>query len=318
MDSFADAQARIFDLYNEGEFDEALEVATAAQNHFPAERNALVYYRVCLAARTGQPSLATWILEEAMSTGIWFGVEKLRGEDDFESLQGNEDFERLVALSAERQREAARHAAPALMTVAPESAEPPWPVVMAMHGGSGTASDALPRWIAAQRAGWLLALPQSSRPSSFGRYTWAANGPGDEARTSSEMLAHAETLRRMGTAAADRMVLGGSSAGGAAALRLAITGTIATRGAVVVVPAIRDATVFAPHLRGAAGRGLRIAIVAGGRDTDRSEPIRRLHAMLQEAGVAARLHVDPAVAHDFPSDFDALLPEALAWIMDGG
>ncbi|HEX9696634.1 MAG TPA: hypothetical protein VGB64_10040 [Actinomycetota bacterium] len=313
MDSFADAQARIFDLYNEGDFEEALEVATAAQSHFPAERNALVYYRVCLAARTGQPSLAAWILEEAMSTGIWFGVDKLRAESDLASLQGDADFERLVEICAERQANAARHAAPALMTAAPDGAIPPWPVVMALHGGSGSASEALPRWIAAQRAGWLVALPQSSRPSSFARYTWAAAGAGDEARVASEILTHVETIGGMGVADASRLVLGGSSAGGSAALRLAVTGTVAACGVIAVVPALRDATVFAPHLEGAAKRDLRVTIIAGGRDTDRSEPIRRLHAMLEEAGVDSRLHVDPSVAHDFPRDFDDLLPDMLAW-----
>ncbi|HVL88790.1 MAG TPA: hypothetical protein VM841_01010 [Actinomycetota bacterium] len=318
MDSFADAQARIFDLYNEGNFEEALEVATAAQSHFPTERNALVYYRVCLAARTGQPSLATWILEEAMSTGIWFGVEKLRTERDFESLQGDATFERLVTINAERQTEAARHTAPALMTVSPDGPKPPWPVVLALHGGSGTASGALPRWIAARRAGWLLALPQSSRPSSLGRYTWEAHDASAEARVADEILSHTETLARLGTTDPDRLVLGGSSAGGATSLRLALTGTIAARGVVVVVPAVSRVEAFDPHLEGAAKRGLRVAIVAGGRDSDRSEPIRRMHAMMEQAGIASRLHVDPAVAHDFPRDFDNLLPELLDWTLAAG
>lgn len=312
MESFADVQARIFDLYNEGDFEEALEVATAAQNHFTGERNALVYYRICLAAKTGQPSLATWILEEAMSTGVWFGIEKLRDEPDFATLQGDATFERLVQVCAERQTAAARHAAPALMTVAPAGSAPPWPVMMALHGGSGSASEALPRWIAAQRCGWLLALPQSSHPSSFGRYTWA----GDPQRVESEIAAHMATLGSMGTADPARLVIGGSSAGGDAALRLALSGAVDARGVIAVVPAIRDAAVFAPHIESAAKRSLRVMIVAGGRDTDRSGPIRDLHARLDAGGIDVRLHTDPAVAHDFPADFDDLLPDALAWALD--
>lgn len=301
---FSDLQARIFELYNAKEYEEALEIATQQAPHYPTKRDTVAYWRACLAAHTDQESLAVWILEEAIATGTWWSPNWLRAEDDFATLQDNTDFQRLIEICERRRDAAAARAVPATMVAQPDG-DGPWPALVALHGAGSNASTALADWHVAVRLGRMLVLPQATDPSGPDAFRW---GEHDETAIARSLEAVRARI------AGDDVVLAGFSAGGRLALQASLTEAVPARGVIAVAAAPLDVSLVEPHLDAAAARGLRAFIVAGGRDIGGSAWAQDLAGELNRRGVATTLDFRPELTHVFPPDFDDVLGRALAFV----
>ncbi len=305
---FASLHARVTDLRDAGDFEAVLELASHEQAHFPDDRNAIIYWRICAAARTDQAGLAIWILEEALSTGTWYAVDWLIGAEDLAPLQSNEDFARLVQVCRERQQRTTQRCAPAITLIRPDET-PPWPLLLCLHGNGQNAAQAMPWWRSAAHAGWLVAVAQSGTPVGPLGYAWGA-------ATTGEITSHLTALRRSADVDAGRIVLGGFSRGAYHALRLAVSlpQPDGIRGAICVAPSLRTIEELEPSLPTAAERGLRVAFVAGEQDSMAIAAVPTIAAQLQKAGLDVRTHFQPNVAHTYPEHFPALLPELLKFV----
>ena len=78
FDSFEDFQQKIQASYAAGEFSNALELATIAQEDFPEHSHLIDYWRVAMSARTGDLQEAINILNGTLESGFWYGETLLR------------------------------------------------------------------------------------------------------------------------------------------------------------------------------------------------------------------------------------------------
>ncbi len=76
----------------------ALLLATQGLEDYPDQRTSLDYWRMTMAARTGDPAQSMKVLREALEHGQWYSELLLRRSPSFKPLQGDPDFEQLVAL----------------------------------------------------------------------------------------------------------------------------------------------------------------------------------------------------------------------------
>ncbi|MCB1324086.1 MAG: phospholipase [Spirochaetales bacterium] len=177
-----------------------------------------------------------------------------------------------------------------------------WPLVIALHGGSGHGADFFWSWLPdARRSGCILAAP-----TSRGR-TWSLHSPGQDAAGLNAMLAHISENWNVDTA---RVLLTGISDGGTYAMLLSIVPQspfthFAPVAAAVHVLVNADGVVLAPV------RDLPVYQVHGALDW--MFPVEKARAAadaLKQAGAQITYRELPDLSHNYPRDEN---PHILRW-----
>ena len=306
-EDFSTTMYQMRDLYEQGDYTEALDVLERVATRFP-QQGIMYHWKMCLSARADRPAEAIQALRDALAHGYWYPSGLLRDDDDLLSLQGMPEYEELVVDSVKRATEVGSNGKPELLVVPPDRNIPgPAPLLIGLHGNSQNARLAADDWRELHRRGWMLALPQSSQPLTADAYMW------DDLECGA---AEVESLctQVIGQQSVDsgRIILGGFSAGGGLAIRLALSGTLKARGFLVTGPYLRDLQALAPYLDTARSNGIRGYIVMGLRErSDGQDLMRRTAAFLRENGIPCVLDEHPNVGHAFPPDFPMVLDKAL-------
>ncbi|NIO70429.1 MAG: alpha/beta hydrolase, partial [Anaerolineae bacterium] len=221
--TFSDLRTQMFQLYQKGEYAQALDLVTREASRFPTEALRIYYWRICMASLLGETALALQLLEEALEAGFWYAEAQLREDPDLQPLQGLPGFEQLVEVCRKRHAEAQAQAVPVLLTLQPEggcqAGLQPCPLLLALHANNRTAEYSLGFWRSAVSKGWLLALPQSSQVRRPDGYTW-----NDRDWAVREIQEHYATLCEQYAIDPDRVVVAGFSLGGELAIWLAMSG----------------------------------------------------------------------------------------------
>jgi dienelactone hydrolase len=321
---FDQIEKRLQDLYRQKQYAAALELATQSASEFPEQVTYLDYWRMTMAARSGDSALAIQVLQQALEDGCWYSELLLRRSPSLQALQGEPAFERLVALNQEMAEKDHEQVFP-LYTLRPEkhcqAGGRPCPLLLALHANAGTVSTSLGFWRPAATAGWLVAAPQSSQAVWKDAYVW-----------DDRQVAEAEIQKNFAMSSeryaidARRILLAGHSMGGEIAMWLALKGAIPASGFLAIGPGgpyMDNPEEWEPLLRAnpggnsiAAG-GLRGAIIIGKEDASiPHENIRRLADRLNEQGVSCRLEIVPGVAHDHTPEYDPAILRGLEFITD--
>ncbi len=302
---FFDRAETMMGLYAEGKYDQALRATEQLARDFPQEDAATSYWRLCLLSRQGKTAQALESMSQALQRGMWWDEHALRDDEDLASLQGLPAYETMVAECRRRYAEAQKSTRPDLLIRLP-AAQPPYPLLIALHGRMGSAERDLPRWEPAVDKGWMLAMPQSSQCGSPTAFSWD-----DATRAREEIAAHYRALAERYPLDTSRIVLGGFSQGAALSIQLAVRGPIPAYGFIAVVPGrmaldgLEGLVHSAPKLRG--------YLVAGGRDP-RKEVFSQIRDLLSRNGVPCEMEEHPEMAHGFPRDLDRSIDRALEFL----
>ncbi len=315
--TFSDLERQLYQLYQNSEYAQALDLVAREASRFPTEAWRVAYWRICLASLLGEVALALQLLEEALAAGLWYAEAQLREDPDLQPLQGLPEFEQLVEVCRKRQAEAQAQAAPALITLQPEdqcqASLQPCPLLLALHGNYRTAEDSVGFWRSAVSNGWLLALPQSSQVRRPDGYAW-----NDRDWAVREIKEHYAALCEQYAVDPERVVVAGFSLGGELAIWLAMSGTIEARGFIAVGPGgpyMREPGKWVPLIEVSQGRGLRGYMVVGEQDIFCYEGTQALAALLKSRDIPCELEVHPNLGHDFPPEFQQSLTRALEFIL---
>lgn len=298
--SLVEYSVPMMERYNAGDYAGALDLANEAAERFPDRDASTLFWRACLLALLDRPDEALSRLERGLADGHWWSPGWLRAETDFAALRGLPRFEAVVAEGARRYEAAKAATRPELFTSAPGPDPGPFPTLVALHGRAMNGPDMLDLWAAPASAGWLVAAPQSSQPIGEEAFGWD-----DRDLTAREIVGHVDTLRAEHGADSARLALGGFSAGGDAALRLALGRVVDVRGYVVAAPSVREPEAL---LALAGDDPVRGVILVG----DRDYAYAAVRQVAEGLGDACELRVYPGLGHDLPPSFDTELLEVLA------
>jgi predicted esterase len=319
--SFEETYEQLQQLYQEGNYAEALDLATSALETYPEQRTSLDYWRMTMAARTGGTTQTLQILQEALGQGQWYSELLLRRSPSFMSLQGNPEFEKLVALNQYVAEKEQGRTFP-ILTLRPENrcqrGGSACPLLLGLHTNAGTVNSSLGFWRPVATAGWLVAAPQSSQAIWKDAYVW------DDRETAEiEIQNHYATLRRNYAIDTSHTILAGHSMGGEIAIWLALRGSIEARGFLAIGPGgpfMDDLAEWEPllrdyTLRDHTSRGLRGYVLVGEQDqTISQDHIKKLVKQLNGAGIPCELESLPYQAHDYTPAYDDAILRALKFI----
>ena len=285
---------RVFALYEEKRFAEALEVLSEPRTGVEPWFAELAHTEACVRALQGDPAGAFRVLQAASDAGGWWDAGILTEDDDLAGLQSLPGFQGLVALSASRQKSDPR---PAIVKLPPSGK--PGGVVVALHGAAQNAARAAADWAGVLDLGYALVCVDSSQHMSPMYQTWPHRDRAieDIARALAELPDELKGLP---------LIAAGFSAGGRAALDWALTAQPERAvGVVVLAPALRA-------LPAQAQGPLSPATILIGTEDDLLEVVDGAAAQLATFG----LTIDklPGLGHESPVDLTDHLREVLPGI----
>lgn len=307
---FTALRDQVFALYAQRAWQEALVLLDQVTPAWfaPAEAASIVFWQTCFLALLGRSDAALDTLEAGLQQGLWWAEQRLRLDPDLRSLQGLPRLEAVIAACRARCAEAGRHVQPArLVAEPPDHTQPPYPLLLALHGYDETAAAALPAWAPVAAHGWLVAALQSGQLAGMAGYHWM-----DEARTQRDVRQHLDALAATYPLDLGRLAIGGFSNGGRAALLLALTGAIPATRVISVGAMLRDETLAAIdwQARGSAGAP-RVLWIVGDQDTALLPCLTGQAELFRQNGVDVTVQVVPGLGHALPPD---LASRVAAWL----
>lgn len=303
----------VYRLYQDGQFQEAYDLLTDAARHYPDEGKRIYEWRFDLAARLGKPELSESIFQEALDSGFFYGDRTLRTDEDLKDMQGRPVFEALVRRDLEILAEAQKHATPELEILyhGKESINEK-PLFMALHGNNSNVEKLRQYWGALWNTEYLVALPQSSQLSGKGIYVW-----NDMQIVEQELRGHYSEIKEKYLIDPTKTIISGFSKGGHVAVDAAVKGYLPAKGFLAVAPYIGNPEELAPHFDVIQNKHLRGFIIAGGKDDECISSATWLHDEMKAHGLRCEIKVYPEMGHDFPDDFDTILPEIIQFLSGG-
>lgn len=305
---FEQFQSEFFRHYQAGDFSGAMQLIKLFGGLFPERASAVYNWRMCLAARLNETEEAIRIFQEALDLGLWWPEHLLHDDDDLAALQGRPDFEAMVVTCKERHAQAQATAQPEMLVWTPEGpAQPPYPLLLAMHGRNGNGRETLNLWQDLSRLGWLVASVQSSQVVGSDLYVWD-----DEQRAVADILSMMVELRKQHPIDSERTVLAGFSQGAGLAMRLALKGLLPARGFIGVAPYLPNFDNLPQTPEAAAP--VRGYLVTGGRDPAQ-DLFARFETYLHSISVPYLRDHYPDAGHDYPPGIFASQQKALEFIL---
>lgn len=300
-----------FKLYTEGDIQAAYDLLTEAEPNYPDHEQQLYEWRMDMAAKLGQLELAEEILEDALDSGYFYREFALRQDDDIQALQGRPFFEALAARSFRMLADAQTFARPRLDVIDRGREENgKTPLFLALHGNNSSADRFKFYWQSLLNTGWLVALPQSSQVAGRDIYVW-----NDMDKVDKELVEHYRTLSSNYIIDPDKTIVSGFSKGGHAAIAAAFKALFPVSGFIGIAPYIPQMQELITLMDACPNRNLRGFLLLGEDDRECTPGSLELQSEMTRRGFQCEVRVFPGLRHEFPDDFDQVLPRAIDFVL---
>ena len=295
---FSSLTARVFDLYGQGRYQEALDAVGSARRSHPEQDGRLTFWEGCLLSVSGRPKEALAVLADGLDRGLFWSPRMLE-DHDLDAARGEPGWPDLL-----RRCEAA--AADAMSQRPPVRVRPGLtgeaPVLVTLHGAGADPDIHADHWEAATPDEWTVVSPVGLVPHSTFTWGWPHDA-GSAEPAALDQIAGVD----MPTAP----VLGGFSQGAGVAADIGSRQSIPVAGLVLVAPSF----VWSDTADAAARLRVPTYIIVGSEDWGLPQA-QELHRLLRDEERPAVLDIREGLGHTLPLDFEETLPRALAWILD--
>jgi predicted esterase len=293
-------QRKSTELYNAGKYQEAINIDKDRVTEFPELKSSTYYSLIAAASKMENYDLSCKFLKEILDDGRWYSEMILRQSPSLNPLQGMPEFEILVNLSVNRSKQFSKTEN---ITVIPDAADPPFPLMLSLHGCGGFIKDEYEHWKPIVNQGYILGIPRSNNLfwSGMDNAYWL-----DYDSSVKEIRNYITGLNIDNNIDENRLLLGGFSQGGGIALQIALTGDIPAYGFVVVAPGggmIDELDKWQSLIDESKNRELCGMIIRGTEDL--AIPRDKLHdltKMLNDNGIPCKFLEIPDLGHWYPPD----------------
>ena len=306
-------QRKSNELYSAEKYQETMNMDRSMVKQFPELKIATYYSMIATASKMKDYELSCKLLKEVLDDGGWYSELILRQSPSLNPLQGMPEFEGLVKLSVSRSKQPSK---PDNITIIPENTDPPYPLMLSLHGGGGFIEDEYESWKTIVDQGYILGIPRSTNLywSGIDSAYWP-----DYISSVNEIKNYIETINVNNNIDKDRLFLGGFSQGGGVAVQLALTGdedNIPVRGFVVVAPGggmMDEPDKWQSLIDKANNRDLRGMIIRGTEDLAiPREKVQDLVKTLNDGGIYCKFLEYPGLGHWYPPDMADIVTSFIA------
>ncbi|MBA4364706.1 MAG: hypothetical protein C0398_01700 [Coprothermobacter sp.] len=311
-EDLAEYRKKVYELYLQGKYSEALEIAEKAYALFKDKISETSYWLACLNSVLHEEDKAIEILTNSLDDGAWWSPKILEGENDLDPLRNREEFKRIMERCREIFERKQRESRPERLVFYPDKFDPEekHPLLVALHRGGDNAEEFCRYWKHVLKRGYILLVPQSSQLYGPDAYCWS-----DWEKAKKEVIDHIIEIKEKHNLIEDSIVVAGASQGASLGMvDLVLEDTpLNLKRFIAVIPPIDDVSFFIPLLKNGVRKGVKGYILAGEKDrfTKNTED---LCSEMEKAGLPHKFTVVKGLGHGFPSDFGAYLDEALDYL----
>jgi predicted esterase len=308
--TYQEMRQYVGELHQQKKYAEAAAVLERAVDRFPDHVRANTYNLALMRVLTGEHDKAIQALEDGLRRGIFYGLWDFEREV-MKPLKSQAGFQPLWKRNLARLEEAQGKATMKVDVVTPVGYDPSrkYPLFIALHGGGENLAEFKPNWVSPRlQTEFITVYVQSSQVADMTGFHWQ-----DEARTRRDLEAAYKEVTAKYPVDSNRVVVGGFSSGGFAALVTAFHEFLPVRGFVALCPevptSIQDAEIVA-----AVRRGIRGSLLTTERDA-RVALQRALADRWKSMRLDGEIVVTPDIGHWYPKDFAQQLDRAIERIL---
>ncbi|UII54545.1 alpha/beta hydrolase [Cytobacillus spongiae] len=284
---------------------EAYQFITENEKKVPGKHAQIFNFKYALASAAGLEKEALDIMKEAViDHGFWYSYEYLMDDDDLKPLHQYEEFQQLALVCKEREEEAKANSKPIVKEISPNNESETTPVLVALHGDQENIELTEKQWGSAVQKGAKLVLPQSSQIQFSNGYEWS-----DVEKGAGELLQHISNSEN------NPVLLGGFSAGAQVALYTALHEQLHVNGLILVAPWLPNVKEWEDKIVRLKEQNIPCYVICGDQDEDCFACTNTFVQLLEDHQIPYTYQLLPDLDHDYPSDFDELLAEALTMMM---
>jgi pimeloyl-ACP methyl ester carboxylesterase len=298
------------DLREHGELDLAQRIA----GHYMVRLDSgeLRFNYLTITVKLGYVERAMDQLEESLETNQWFSPWFLQRTPELQQLGNLPRFQRILKSCKEKETQYWQNGVMTPILQVPPSAQPPFPLIIAMHGNGFNSQHSASHWSAAVDAGWMVFHPLAKRLVGYGLHWWDIHEENRE--IIAEQAGKIFTQYPIDTG---RVILGGFSKGGETAMVLALLGKFGAKGFITIgaggyyhmQPELWQPLLESPP------PGLRGVAMYSPYDLERNEGSNHTLEMMQAAGIEVRMEKYYGEGHVFPEDFAVRFQSAIEFVM---
>lgn len=299
-------------MYLTDEYEKAYEHITKFMDQVEGNRAQLYNFRYAIACAMGNGALGLELLEKAIvDEGLWYAYDYLMEDDDLESIREHHRFKELAQICKEREEDAKSKVVPEMDCILISDTLPnPKTVLMAVHGNQEDMIHTEKYWKSALATCHILAMPQSSQIEFSHAYNWD-----DSKQGTNEIIEHVQDLyTKRQLSDKDSFIMGAFSAGADVCLNAILKGDLTPKGFICVGPWLPNLDDIKQHLSVFKNKSIKVVIICGTNDEDCLEGSKELARVLEELEVSCISHWIEGMDHEYPSDFDRYLANALEFI----
>jgi len=308
---FIELRNKMYRLYLEGRYSEALQVAEEANARFKDEVSETSYWLACLNSVLHKEDKAIEILKGSLNADTWWSPKQLEKEKDLDPIRNHKEFKEILEKCYQMIEEKQKESKPERLVFYPDKFDEKkkYPLFVALHWAGGNAEEFSEYWKHVLKRGYILLVPQSSQLFGQKRYCWE-----DWEKAKNEITDHILEIEKHNLIEDGIIIAGASQGANREIINFAFEDTpLNIKKFIAVIPPIRDVSFYIPLLKNGVRKGVRIYIIAGEKDIF-AEKTKELYSEMEKAGLQCKLTVIPGIGHEFPSNFDDYIDEALDYL----
>ncbi len=300
-------EAEFLRLYHAENYADAMNWLRLGGGQFPEKAATLYFWRACITALLGKPDQAVEVLKQGFDLGYWWAERLLKGDSDLVSLQERPDFIELVTRCEARHLEAEKNHPTEVLVYPPDPGfQPPYPVLLVLHGRSSTPEAITQPLLPVTGMGWILAAVQSSQILLPAAYAWD-----DYQRARDDVRSMMDEVQGRYPVDNGRIVLAGFSQGGGLALKLALGGTLKPRGVIAFAPYLR----MTENTSESAYRDFKVWMATGTLDSGQAFFLN-IENLLQTQSIPYRREQVQNLGHNLPENLTKHFIKAYDFILN--
>jgi predicted esterase len=300
----------VHDLQEQGELELAQRIT--AQYMDLLDSGELRFNFLAITARLGQADQVMDLLEKSLDTGGWFSTWFLGRIPELKQLESLPRYKNIIQSTDEKEAQYWREGLIKPILQVPQAAQPPYPLLVAIHGNGFNSVHSSEHWSCAADSGWLVFHPLAKRLVGRGSHWWAAH-------EENQAIIEGQAQEYLSQYPIDysRVILGGFSKGGEVAMVLTLRGWLGAKGFITVGAGgyyHLEPELWIPLLK-SPPEGLRGVAMYSPYDLERADGESRTLKLFLAAGIRFEQWEYPGEGHVFPEDFPDYFHKAVDFVL---
>ena len=299
-------------LYEQEKYEEAAIVMEKGLLDFPDHIEANAFNLAFIYVKLKQFDKSMDALQYGLDHGVWFSIYTFLS-DVWKPCRELEKFQKILDRNEELRQEAQKLAKPELVILTPEKYEKgnKYPLFIALHGGNSNIANFREAWKSEKLSTkFITVYVQSSQIVAMNGFNWTE----DIEIAKKEISEAYHKVFAEYSINENKIIIGGFSSGGIAALEISFCNTIPVRGFISLCPG-KPESFTEENITEAKNRGIRGTILTTEMDP-RLEVQKEMVELLKSTGFEYQFVITPNIGHWFPADLDMKIDEAIEFIMD--